>query len=1046
VTVLFADLVGSTSISGQLDPEDLRGLIRTYLSTCTSMVEQFGGRVAQYLGDGILATFGYPVAHEDDAERAVRAGLGLVEAVRELRLKVGAANIPLEVRVGLATGLVIAGDSPGGRPGEEDGLVGETLNVAARLQAAAEPNTVVITAETRHLVGDRFVCQDLGDLALKGVSRPIQAWRVMHPDETLSRFEAAHPAGLTPLVGRREELDLLMNRWYSAAAGQGQVVLVSGEPGIGKSRIVQNLVERVAPDPERVILFQCSPHHSNSALYPIGIALERLAEFDRDDSTEQKLAKLEALVVRCRQPIQVTVPLLAPVVSIPTGDRYEPPAVTQQRQRELTLSALQNLVESLSMDSGVLLVFEDVHWIDPTSQEWLDVLVERTSSQRMLAVITYRPEYAPRWPDRPHLTSCTLNRLSPFEAAEIARRVANGKDLPAQILQHIVTKTDGVPLFVEELTKTVLESGLLQEREDRYELAGAVPPLAIPATLHDSLMARLDQLASGPKVAQIGSAIGRQFSYELLEAVASMPAAELDAALDELVGSQLILCDGTAPRAIYSFKHALVQDAAYGSLLLAQRQALHARIAEVLETRFPETLEASPELIAHHWTEAHVPSKALNFWQLAGRRASERSANVEAISHLTRGLDLVAALPGSIDHRRQEVDLLLALGPVLINTKGPQTSEVAQVYTRALDLCSTLPDSPQHFAAMWGSWRVQAGHANRGLEIAQRLLDLADRLGDPGLSLQAHHCLWASLFHLGRHDECCERVREGVRLYDAGNYRAHVAVYGGHDPKVCGIGERAFSLWFLGFPDQALASSREAMEWARRLAHAGSLVHALDMSLLLHRYRRDAQTVQRRADELIHYSEAHGLSGHRAKGTVFQGWALAELGELGRGIEYMRQGIDELKAMATGEDFPILWEMLAGACVKAGQPDSALEVLAEAFAETERSGLCYWTAELHRRRGEALLVSSPARVGEAEADFHRALAVAREQKVRALELRAAVSLARLEQERGRTAAAREVLAPVYAWFCEGFDTVDLREALALLDQLNETPVHRMTTS
>jgi len=1046
VTVLFADLVGSTNISGQLDPEDLRGLIRTYLTTCTSVVQQFGGRVAQYLGDGILANFGYPMAHEDDAERAVRAGLGLVEAVRELRLKVGAANIELAVRVGIATGLVIAGDSPGGRPGEEDGLVGETLNVAARLQAAADPNSVMITAETRSLVGDRFVCQDLGSITLKGVSRPIQAWRVMHPDETLSRFEAAHPAGLTPLVGRREELDLLMKRWYSAASGQGQVVLVSGEPGIGKSRIVQNLVERVAPDPERVILFQCSPHHSNSALYPVGIALERLAEFDRDDSAEQKLAKLEALVARCRQPIQLTVPLLAPVVSVPTGGRYEPLAVTQQRQRELTLSALQNLVESLAMNSGLLLVFEDVHWIDPTSQEWLDVLIERTGSQRMLAVITHRPEYAPRWPGRPHLTSCTLNRLSPPEAAEIARRVANGKDLPAQILQHIVTKTDGVPLFVEELTKTVLESGLLQEREDRYELSGAIPPLAIPATLHDSLMARLDQLASGPKVAQIGSAIGRQFSYELLEAVASMPGAELDAALDELVGSQLVLCDGTAPRATYSFKHALVQDAAYGSLLLAQRHALHARIAEVLETRFPETLESRPELIAHHWTEAHHAPKALRYWQLAGRRASERSANVEAISHLTKGLDLVAALPESVERRRQEVDLLLALGPVLINTKGPQTSEVAQVYTRALDLCSTLPDSPQHFAAMWGSWRVQAGNANRGLEIAQSLLDLADRLGDPGLSLQAHHCLWASLFHLGRHDECCEHVREGVRLYDAGNYRAHVAVYGGHDPKVCGIGERAFSLWFLGFPDQALASSREAMVLARRLAHAGSLVHALDMSLLLHRYRRDAQTVQQRADELIHYSEAHGLSGHRAKGTVFQGWALAELGELERGIEYMRQGIDELKAMVTGEDFPILWEMLAGACVKAGQPGSALEVLAEAFAETERSGLCYWTAELHRRRGEALLVSSPAQRGEAEADFHRALAVAREQKVRSLELRAAVSLARLEQGRGRTAAAREALAPVYAWFGEGFDTVDLREAWALLDQLNETPISRMTTS
>jgi predicted ATPase len=730
----------------------------------------------------------------------------------------------------------------------------------------------------------------------------------------------------------------------------------------------------------------------------------------------------------------LTMPLLAPVVSVSTGGRYEPLAVTQQRQRELTLSALQNLVESLAMNSSLLLVFEDVHWIDPTSQEWLDVLVERTGGQRILAVITYRPEYAPRWPGRPHLTSCTLNRLSPPEAAEIARRVAYGKDLPAQILKHIVTKTDGVPLFVEELTKTVLESGLLQEREDRYELSGAIPPLAIPATLHDSLMARLDQLASGPKVAQIGSAIGRQFSYELLEAVASMPGAELDAALDELVGSQLVLCDGTAPRAIYSFKHALVQDAAYGSLLLAQRHALHARIAEVLETRFPETLESRPELIAHHWTEAHHAPKALRYWLLAGRRASERSANVEAISHLTKGLDLVAALPESVEHRRQEIDLLLALGPVLINTKGPRTSEVAETYARALELCSSLPDSPQHFTAMWGAWRISE-RFETGLEIGQKLLTLADRLGDPGLSLQAHHCLWASLFHLGRHEECCEHVREGVRLYDAGNYRAHVAVYGGHDPKVCGTGERAFSLWLLGFPDQALASGREAMVWARRLAHAGSLVHALDMSLLLHRYRRDAQTVQRRADELIQYSEAHGFSAHRLKGTVFQGWALTELGEPERGIEYMRQGLDELKAMVTGEDFPILREMVAAACVKAGQPEVALGMLDEAFAETEQMGLCYWTAELHRSRGEALLALSSPRVSEAETHFHRALSVAGQQKARALELRAATSLAMLERRRGRHAAARRLLLPAYEWFREGFDTVDLLEARALLEEL-----------
>jgi class 3 adenylate cyclase/predicted ATPase len=1045
VTVLFADLVGSTSISGQLDPEDLRGLIRSYLTASSTVVQHFGGRVAQYLGDGILANFGYPMAHEDDAERAVRAGLGIVEAVKQLRpVPIAAANIELSVRVGIATGLVIAGDSPGGRPGEEDGLVGETLNLAARLQASADPNAVVITAETRHLVGDRFVCVDLGTITLKGVSRPIQAWRVMHPDETLSRFEAAHPADLTPLVGRKEEFGLLMRRWNDAMSGRGQVVLLTGEPGIGKSRLIQNLEERVAQESQRVVLLQCSPYQSNSVLYPVGTALERLAEFEREDSMERKLAKLEALLGQCGQNVETMVPLLAPLVSVSTGDRYAPVQVTQQRRRELTLAALQSLIEGLCGERGLLLVFEDVHWIDPTSQEWLNVLVERADRQRMLAVITCRPGYAPGWTGLPHLTLSTLNRLNPSEAAEIAQRVAKGKALPEPILLHIVTKTDGVPLFIEELTKNVLESGLLREHAERYELVGAIPPLAIPATLHDSLMARLDQLASGPKVAQIGSAIGRQFSYELLAAVASMPSAELDAALGQLVDAELVLCQGTPPRATYSFKHALIQDAAYGTLLLVRRQALHARIVEVLETQFPEMLEANPELLAHHCTEAHLGPKALHYWQLAGRRASERSANVEAISHLTRGLDLVATLHETVERRRQELDLLLALGPVLMNTKGPRTREVAETYSRALKLCSTLPDSPQHFAAMWGSWRIFE-HFETALEIAQKLLELAGRLNDPGLSLQAHHCLWASLFHLGRHEACCEHVDEGLRLYDAGNYRTHGAVYGGHDPKVCGIGARAFSLWLLGFPDQALAAGREAMTWARHLAHAGSLVHALDMNLLLHRYRRDPKTVQSRAAELMRFSDTQGFSAHKAKGTMFMGWALAELGGIDRGIADMRQGLDELKAVVTGEDFPILKEMLATACVKAGQSSLALDLLGEALAETERSGLCYWNAELHRSRGEALLASSPAQAEEAEAHFRRALSVAREQNARSLELRAAMSLATFERSRGETAAACAWLVPVYEWFREGFDTVDLREARALLHELSPPPARRMAT-
>jgi class 3 adenylate cyclase/predicted ATPase len=1033
--VLFSDLVGSTAISGQVDPEDFRELVRTYMATCAAVVQRFAGHVAQFLGDGILAYFGYPTAHEDDAERAVRAGLGIVEAVSRLdAVSIGPVSIRLAVRVGIATGLVVVGDPLGRHPGEDGGVVGETPNLAARLQALAEPNTVVIPSETRRLLGDRFSYEDLGSHQLKGFARPFRVWRVVRPDEALSRFEAAHRAGLTPFVGREEELAILLRQWAEARVGRGQVALLAGEPGIGKSRMAQTLSERVTPDAPTVLFFQCSPHYMSSALYPVITQLERLAGFDREDPVDRRLAKLEALLGRSAQPVQATAALLASLLSLPTENRYPPMDVSPRFRRQRTLAVLQSLIEGLARDRPLLLVFEDVHWIDPTSQEWLDLLVEKAGRVRALVIITFRPSYAPPWTALPHVTFRVLNRLSEPQAAELVGRVVGGKTLPREVHDQIVAKTDGVPLFIEELTKTVIESGWLQEQDDRYVVSGAPWSLAIPATLSDSLLARLDQLGSGREVAQIGSVIGRQFTHELLAAVASMPEHGLRVALEQLVNAELMFCHGTPPHASYTFKHALIQDAAYESLLLASRQALHARIVDVLESRFPETTEASPELLAHHCTEARLTDRAVHYWHVAGRRASERSANLEAISHLTRGLDLVAGPPDTPERRRQELDLVIALGPVLINTRGPRTREVAHTYSRALELCAALPESPQHFAALWGSWRIsESFDAKR--DRAEKLLALAERLGDPGLRLQAHHCLWASLFHLGQHEACCEHVEKGLRLYEAGDYRTHGAIYGGHDPKVCGIGDRAFALWLLGFPDRALAASHEAMAWARRLGHAGTLAHALDMGLLLHRYRRDAQTVQARAEELLKYSEDHGLSVHRAKGQVFLGWAQAELGQIERGIERMRQGIEAQQAISTREDFPILFDMLAAAYVAAGEPQVGLGVLDEVLTETEHSGLRYWTAELHRSRGEALLALSPEREAEAAAEFQHALELAREQRAKSLELRAAMSLGRLERRRGEAAAAHALLAPAYGWFTEGFDTVDLGEARALLDEL-----------
>jgi predicted ATPase len=862
----------------------------------------------------------------------------------------------------------------------------------------------------------------------------VHVWRVVRLDEALSRFEAVHRLGLTPLVGREEEIDLLCRRWAQALAGHGRVVLLSGEAGIGKSRIAETLRDRVAVDSATVWRLQCSLHYANSALHPVVTRLERVLEFDREDRAERRLEKIEALLERAEQPVEKVAPLLAALLSVPTGDRYPPLQVSPQLQREHTLAALQGLLLGLATRTPVLLIVEDVHWIDPTSQELLDLLVERLSGVRALVLFTFRPGYWPVWAGWSHVTVCVVNRLGHGEAAELVRLLAGGKALPEPVREEIVARTDGVPLFIEEVTKTVLESGALEERADRYALAGPLPPRLVPATLQDSLMARLDQAAPLKEVAQIGSVIGRQFSYELLAAVAGVPDEELQAALGQLVKAELASRHGTPPHATYTFKHALVQEAAYESLLFARRQALHARVLEILEATRPDVVCSSPELLAYHATAAGLHEKAVHYRHLAGLWASERSANAEAIAHLTSGLEVLREVRDSPERRQQELALRITLGPVLINARGARTREVAENYAKARELCAQLPESALHFAAIWGSWRISENFRTKR-DLAYSLSAVAERLGDPGLRLQAHHCLWATLFHLAQHEACCEHVAKALYLYGLGDYHAHSALYAGHDPKVCALGERALALWLLGFPEGSLEAIREAMAWARTLVHAGSVAHGMDIRLMVHRYRRDVDVVRRDAEEMMAFGEEHGLPVQRAKGMVFLGWALAEENEVERGLALMREGLEVQKAIDTREDFPVFFDMLASAYARSGRRELALDVLTEILEETERTGLCYWTPELYRVRGEVLLSMTPGSEDEAEGWFRRALDLAREQRARSLELRAAGSLARLEGRRGRRDSAYALLAPVYAWFREGLDTVDLLEARRVLDEL-----------
>ena len=764
LTVMFCDLVGSTALSGALDPEDYREVMQAYQETCAADVGRYDGHVAKYLGDGVLAYFGYPRAHEDDAERAVRAGLAIVEAMPRLKPR---EDLTLEARIGIATGLVVVGDVLGAGVAEEGAVSGETPNLAARLQALAAPGTVVVSERTRGLLEGVFEWEDLGAHRLKGFANPVCVARVTGESSFESRFDAARAGHLTGFVGREHELALLEERWTRAGEGEGQVVLLSGEAGIGKSRITRALLDRVADDPHTRLRYQCSPHHANSAFYPFITQLERAAGFAVDDDDDTKLDKLEALLGQGLRDIADSVPLFAALLSVPTGDRYPPLELAPQPQKQRTQAAILDQLEGLAERQPVLLVFEDLHWADPTTLEVLEQMVDRVLALPVLAVITTRPESQPAWTRRSHTTTLSLNRLGRRQGAAIVSDLTGGKAMPEVVLDQILEKTDGVPLFVEELTKTVLESGLLEERDDSYVLSGPLPSFAIPNTLHDSLIARLDHLAPVKEIAQTGAVIGREFAHKLLSAASGSPEDELDEALGQLVESELVFRRGAPPDATYVFKHALVRDAAYGSLLKSRRQALHARIFRVIEEDFPNLAETEPALLAHHATNAGLSAAAVDHWLRAGQREAAQSANIEAIGHLRTGLDLLETLPEDDQRDRLELSYLIALGPALMATAGWDADEVDRSYSRARLLARKTDQPAVLFPAVWGLWLVAhaGGMADRARTLHEEVVELARAEGDETLILQAHHAGGSTMLSEGLLHEAQQEIDNGVAIY-----------------------------------------------------------------------------------------------------------------------------------------------------------------------------------------------------------------------------------------------------------------------------------------
>jgi predicted ATPase/class 3 adenylate cyclase len=1036
LTVMFCDLVGSTALSARLDPEEMWRVIASYHACISEVIGRYQGMIARYMGDGVLAYFGYPRAQEDDAEQAVRAALALVDAVANLQTKVDAS---LQARIGIATGTVIVSELLIHETPAEQAVVGETPNLAARLQALAEPGTVLICPSTRRLTGGLFDYRDVGPVALKGWAEPVSVWQVLGASGVESRFEAMHKTKLPPLFGREEEIELLLRRWQHATQEEGRVVVLTGEPGIGKSHIALALEERLERESHITLRYFCSAHHTNSALFPFIGQLERAAGFERGDSDTQKLSKLDALVAQSTaDPEHVAV--LANLLALPANGRYQLQELSPHKRKEQTLAALLAQLDGLAARQPVLMVFEDIHWIDPTSLELLTATVEHVPQLRVLLVVTARPEFTLPWPSYPHMTTVPLTRLGRREGAALVERVTSGKRLPKEVMDEILVRTDGVPLFIEELTKTLLESGLLQERDGDYVLQRPLPALAIPTTLHASLMARLDRLAPVREVAQIGAVAGREFHYELLNAVAGLPKERLDEALGQLVRSELVFRRGEIPHAVYTFKHTLVRDAAYASLLKGRRVYLHAAIANALAQQFPEIVQTQPETLARHLTEAGLIEQAIEYWLQAGKNAALRSANLEAIAHLRRGIEGTGGLPASQDRDRSELDLQLILGPCLIATQGPAASEAVATFARARELCERLGEPPEYLQVMFwlATVSVVRGELPQALEAVATLLSAAEARDDRPALINATRGRAMILFFLGRIVEAREAIDRAVEIFNASQDADKMAARAaGQDAGVAMLALRSWVLWVLGHMDGAVTQMAAALERADAVQHAHTHAYAWYYASVLHTLRGEATIAQAYAERCLAISEQHGFRQWLGLSRAIRSICAAMLDESGSRFDEAKAALDEYQRAGYQLGITAQFVLVCPTLLSRNEAEAALELIDHGFSIVSHNSERCFETELYRLKARAMLMRG-ASDAEAESLLDQALRTARGQQARSLELRAATDLAKLWMQQGKNAEALDVLASIHSRFTEGFDTRDVKEATAILAQLQRS--------
>jgi predicted ATPase/class 3 adenylate cyclase len=1034
LTVMFCDLVGSTAISARLDPEDLSSVIGAFQKACVSAVTAFGGSVAKYMGDGALVYFGYPEAHEDDAERAVRAGLALLDTITAMRLPL---PVRPQVRVGIATGLVVVGELIGEGGAQERVAVGETLNLAARIQAAASPDSVVVAELTCRLAGVAFDYEDLGSHELKGIPDATRLWRVTGENGTRGRFDSRTAKGLTPLVGRAEEIGLLLRRWDYAKEGDGQLVLLSAPAGFGKSRLTQSFREHLGNSSITCLQYFGSPFHVNSPFLPFIRQLERAAGIVRTETAAQKLDKLESILEGSAESRIEDVSLMAALLSIPFGDRYPRLQITELVQKQRTMELLEEQLVLLSRRNPVLVVFEDAHWIDPSSLELMNSAIRRVANLPVMIVVTHRPEFPSPWSDLGHATVLKLNQLGRSQVIELIQKAAGSKTLPLAVIEQIAAKSQGVPLFIEEITRSILESGDLEESGDRYVLRRSIREFTIPSTLQDSLIARLDRLGSAKDVVLTASIIGREFSYELIEAVSSISRATLLADLGRLVQSDLLEQSGTPPHSRYIFKHALILDAASQSVLKARKRELHQRIAEVFTSRFPEVAANEPELLAHHYTEANVVDRALAFWRQAANRAVARLAYVEALGHVDGAMKLITTLSEGAERDEWELCFLVIEGPSRMALDGWDSPAAERLYEEARTVAERLGRPAEVFRSIWGLWMGahSSGQHVRAHELYREIFGLLGQTNDPEYVVQAHHAGGSQMVAEGVPRVALAHVDQLLTSYRMDVHGNLALMYGAHDPACCSLGMRALSLMMLGHLDKALEESEKALDLSERLGHKPSISHT-------HLFRAELSIILNRTEE----AEAHlntsmslakrfSLAAYLNAGDLMHGFVRALGGEVEIGIRQAEAALATLVSVPSRRfHLPIRIAIVGRAKMTGGDIEGALALLDTALEAASSTGERWYEPELLRLKA-GMLLTQPEQRAVAEHCLKAAIALAQRQEAKFWELRAATALAVLWKQQGHRAEANSLLAPVCSWFSEGLNTADVKDANALLAEL-----------